>query len=58
MDFHFLKTSSGDTPDIDTEYTVTILSFRTDRSGQSVQTQIRLLLEDALLYDKAILFKF
>ena len=26
--------------------TVTILSFRTDRSGQTVQTQIRLLLEE------------
>ena len=26
-------------------YTVMILSFRTDRSGQTVQTQIRLLLE-------------
>ena len=28
------------------EITVTILSFRTDRSGQAVQTQIRLLLEE------------
>ena len=27
-------------------YTVKILSFRTDRSGQMVQTQIRLLLEE------------
>ena len=28
------------------QYTVMILSFRTDRSGQTVQTQIRLLLEE------------
>ena len=52
-----------------------ILRFQTDRSGQTVQTQIRQLLEDqsdqglhclqfrlclldALLYSKAILFKF
>ena len=28
------------------ECTVMILSFRTDRSGQTVQTQIRLLLEE------------
>ena len=28
-----------------TAYTVITLSFRTDRSGQTVQTQIRLLLE-------------
>ena len=27
-------------------YTVMILSFRTDRTGQTVQTQIRLLLEE------------
>ena len=27
-------------------YTVMILSFQTDRSGQTVQTQIRLLLEE------------
>ena len=27
-------------------YTVMTLSFRTDRSGQTVQTQIRLLLEE------------
>ena len=26
-------------------YTVMVISFRTDRSGQTVQTQIRLLLE-------------
>ena len=53
--------------------TVMILSFRTDRSGQTVQTQIRLLeqsdqglhclqfllhLLGALLFGKAILFKF
>ena len=55
--------------------TVMILSFRTDRFGQTVQTQIRLLLEEqsdqglhclqfrlhllgALLFGKAILFKF
>ena len=30
----------------DTLYTVMILSFRTDRPGQTVQTQIRLLLEE------------
>ena len=36
--------------------TVMILSFRTDRSGQTVQTQIRLL--GTLLFCKAILFKF
>ena len=42
-----------------------ILSFRADTSGQTVQTQIRLLLDvyivhplDAVLYDKATLFKF
>ena len=55
-----------------------ILSFRTDRPGQTVQTQIRVLLEEqsdltdqglhclqlrlhlleALLYDKASLFKY
>ena len=52
-----------------------ILSFQTDRSGQTVQTQIRLLLEeqsdqglhclqflllllDAFLYGKVILFNF
>ena len=28
------------------EHTVMILNFRTDRSGQTVQTQIRLLLEE------------
>ena len=28
------------------ESTIMILSFRTDRSGQTVQTQIRLLLEE------------
>ena len=28
------------------KYTIMILSFRTDRSGQTVQTQIRLLLEE------------
>ena len=56
-------------------FTVMILNFRTDRSGQTVQTQIRLLLEEqsdqglhylefrlhllgALLFGKAILFKF
>ena len=56
-------------------YTVMIISFRTDKSGQTVQTQIRLLLEEqsdqglhclqfrlhllgALLFGKAILFKF
>ena len=55
--------------------TVMIQSFRAGRSGLTVQTQIRLLLEeqsdqslhclqfhlhllDALLYGKAILFKF
>ena len=50
--------------------TVMILSFRTDRSGQTVQTQIRqsdqglyflqfrLHLLDALLYSKASLFNF
>ena len=55
--------------------TVMILSFRKGRSGQTVQTQITLLLEeqsdqglhrlqyhlnrlDALLYNKAILFRF
>ena len=31
---------------INTILTVMILSFRTDRSGQTVQTQIRLLLEE------------
>ena len=56
-------------------HTVMILSFRTDRPRQTVQTQIRLLLEEqsdqglhclqfrlhllgALLFSKAILFKF
>ena len=29
-----------------TVYTIMTLSFRTDRSGQTVQTQIRLLLEE------------
>ena len=55
--------------------TIMILSIRTDRSGQTVQTQIRLFLEaqsdqglhclqfrlhllDALVFGKAILFKF
>ena len=55
--------------------TIMILSFWTDRSEQTVQTQIRLLLEEqsdlglhclqfrlhllgALLFGKAILFKF
>ena len=55
--------------------TVMILCFQTDRSGRTVQTQIRLLLEEqsdqglhclqfqlhllgALLFGKAILFKF
>ena len=31
---------------IGTSFTVMILSFRTDRPGQTVQTQIRLLLEE------------
>ena len=48
--------------------TIMILSFRRGRSGQTVQTQIRLLLEQsgstlfampsAILYSKATLFKF
>ena len=42
--------------------TVMILSFWTDRSGQTVQTQIKLQfwlhLLGALLFGKAILFKF
>ena len=49
--------------------TIMILSFRTDRSGQTVQTQIRLLISiwtlpfrlhllNALLYGKAAMSKF
>ena len=32
--------------EVTTKYTVMILNFQTDRSGQTVQTQIRLLLEE------------
>ena len=44
-------TRQGNSGDIDISlakpgYTVMILSFRTDRPGQTVQTQIRLLLEE------------
>ena len=59
------------TCDIIMEFTVIILSFRTDRFRQTVQTQIRLLLDQglhclqfglhllvSLLYGRAILFKF
>ena len=36
----------SDQPVRENSITVMILSFRTDRSGQTVQTQIRLLLEE------------
>ena len=40
----YVRANSAD-PDVHLN-TVMILSFRTDRSGQTVQTQIRLLLEE------------
>ena len=38
-------------------YPVMIQSFRTDRSGQTVQTQISVHSVDVLLYGKATLFE-